>query len=144
MHIATCTRIINERDRLEAALRRTCAGNDPEEEDIGASMLIAEELGPCLGVPVEIVPLEELEKILETSSNGTVVTSRYFLQQVESLAKKHNVRSVAIDPNEFGQELELLKGLRTGSCVGLVSISPGILRAAEIILHSMRGANFFL
>ena len=56
-------------------------------EDIGASMLIAEELGPCLGVPVEIVPLEELEKILETSSNGTVVTSRYFLQQVESLEK---------------------------------------------------------
>ena len=54
------------------------------------------------------------------------------------------MRSVAIDLNEFGQELELLKGLRTGSCVGLVSISPGILRAAEIILHSMRGSELLL
>ena len=49
-------------------------------EDIGASMLIAEELEPCLDVPVEVVPLEELESVLENSSNGTVVTSRYFLQ----------------------------------------------------------------
>jgi GntR family transcriptional regulator len=56
-------------------------------EDIGASMLIAEELEPCLDVPVEVVPMEELENVLETSSNGTVVTSRYFLQPVEELAK---------------------------------------------------------
>ena len=32
-------------------------------EDIGASMLIAEELEPCLDVPVEVVPLEELESV---------------------------------------------------------------------------------
>ena len=35
----------------------------------------------------------------------------------------------------------MLKELRPGSCVGLVSISPGILRAAEVILHSMRGSR---
>ena len=34
-------------------------------EDIGASMLIAEELEPCLDVPVEVVPMEELESVLE-------------------------------------------------------------------------------
>ena len=57
-------------------------------EDIGASMLISEELEPNLDVPVEVVPMEELESVLASSSNGTVVTSRYFLQPIE-LAKKH-------------------------------------------------------
>ena len=113
-------------------------------EDIGASMLIAEELEPNINVPVEVVPMEELESVLENASNGTVVTSRYFLQPVEELAKKHGVRAVAVDLNDFKAELGMLKELRQGSCVGLVSISPGILRAAEVILHSMRGNDLLL
>ena len=108
-------------------------------EDIGASMLIAEELIPNLEVPVEVVPMEELEAVLENSSKGTVVTSRYFLQPVEEIAQRHGIRAVPVDLNDFRHELDLLKELRAGSCVGLVSISPGILRAAEVILHSMRG-----
>ena len=108
-------------------------------EDIGASLLIAEELTPNLEVPVEVVPMEELEAVLESSNNGTVVTSRYFLQPVEEIAKRHGVRAVPVDLNDFRHELDMLKELRGGSCVGLVSISPGILRAAEVILHSMRG-----
>lgn len=107
-------------------------------------MLIAEELEPCLDVPVEVVPMEELESVLQSSSNGTVVTSRYFLQPIEELAKAHGVRAVAVDLNDFRQELAMLKELRPGSCVGLVSISPGILRAAEVILHSMRGNELLL
>jgi GntR family transcriptional regulator len=113
-------------------------------EDIGASMLIAEELTPHLDVPVEVVPMEELESVLESSSNGTVVTSRYFLQPVEEVARRHGVRAVPVDLNDFRHELDLLKDLKAGSCVGLVSISPGILRAAEVILHSMRGSELLL
>ena len=113
-------------------------------EDIGASMLIAEELAPSLDVPVEVVPMEELESVLESSSNGTVVTSRYFLKPLEELAKRHSVRAVAVDLSDFRKELAMLKELRPGSCVGLVSISPGILRAAEVILHSMRGNELLL
>ena len=113
-------------------------------EDIGASMLIAEELVPSLDVPVEVVPMEELESVLESSSNGTVVTSRYFLKPLEELAKRHSVRAVAVDLSDFRKELAMLKELRPGSCVGLVSISPGILRAAEVILHSMRGNELLL
>jgi GntR family transcriptional regulator len=108
-------------------------------EDLGASHLIAEELSPNLEVPVEVVPMEELEGVLESSNNGTVVTSRYFLQPVEEIARRHGVRAVPVDLNDFRHELDLLKELRAGSCVGLVSISPGILRAAEVILHSLRG-----
>ena len=78
-------------------------------EDLGASLLIAEELTPKLEVPVEVVPLEELEAVLESSNNGTVVTSRYFLQPVEELAKQHGVRAVAVDLNDFRQELAMLK-----------------------------------
>ncbi len=113
-------------------------------EDIGASMLIAEELRPNLNVPVEVVPMEELENILESSNNGTVVTSRYFLQPLEELAKRHSVRAIAVDLSDFQQELSMLKELRAGSCVGIVSISPGILRAAEVILHSIRGNELLL
>ncbi len=54
------------------------------------------------------------------------------------------MRAVAVDLNDFRHELAMLKELRAGSCVGLVSISPGILRAAEVILHSMRGQELLV
>ncbi len=114
------------------------------KEDLGASMLIAEELEPHITVPIEVVPMEELEDVLENSNIGTVVTSRYFLQPLEEVAKRHGVRAVAVDLSDFGTELSMLKELRAGSCVGIVSISPGILRAAEVILHSMRGNELLL
>ena len=113
-------------------------------EDIGASLLIAEELAPHLDIPVEVVPMEELESVLESSSKGTVVTSRYFLQPLEEMAQRHKVRAIAVDLSDFQKELTILKKLRSGSCVGIVSISPGILRAAEVILHSMRGNELLL
>ncbi len=114
------------------------------KEDIGASMLIAAELEPSLNVPIEVIPMEELGSVLESSNIGTVVTSRYFLQPLEELAKQYGVRAIAVDLSDFAKELEMLKGLRTGSCVGIVSISPGILRAAEVILHSIRGNELLL
>ena len=64
-------------------------------EDIGASMLIAEDLSPTVKVPVEVVPMEELEKVLSSANNGTIVTSRYFLQPLEKVAKQHGIRAIA-------------------------------------------------
>jgi GntR family transcriptional regulator len=113
-------------------------------EDIGASMLIAEDLSPKVNVPVEVVPMEELEKVLSNSNNGTIVTSRYFLQPLEKVAKQHGVRAIAVDLSDFQKELKFLKELNTGSCVGIISISPGLLRAAEVIIHSMRGSELML
>ena len=113
-------------------------------EDIGASMLIAEDLSPNINVPVEVVPMEELEKVLCNSSNGTIVTSRYFLQPLEKLAKQYRVRAIAVDLSDFQKELKIIKELKPGSCVGIVSISPGLLRAAEIIIHSMRGSDIVI
>ena len=113
-------------------------------EDIGASMLIAEDLSPKINVPVEVIPMEELEKVLSNSNNGTLVTSRYFLQPLEKIAKKHRIRAIAVDLSDFQKELKMLTELKTGSCVGIVSISPGLLRAAEVILHSIRGNDILL
>ena len=113
-------------------------------EDIGASMLIAEDLSPRVNVPVEVIPMEELEKVLCNSNNGTIVTSRYFLQPLEKIAKKYGVRAIAVDLSDFQKELKMLKELKPGSCVGIVSISPGLLRAAEVILHSIRGNDILL
>ena len=113
-------------------------------EDIGASMLIAEDLSPKVNVPVEVVPMEELDKVLCNSSIGTIVTSRYFLQPLEKLAKQHGVRAIAVDLSDFQKELKIVKELKSGSCLGIVSISPGLLRAAEVIIHSMRGSELIL
>ena len=113
-------------------------------EDIGASMLIAEDLSPNINVPVEVIPMEELEKVLCNSNIGTIVTSRYFLQPLEKLAKQYRVRAIAVDLSDFQKELKIIKELKPGSCVGIVSISPGLLRAAEIIIHSMRGSDIVI
>jgi len=113
-------------------------------EDIGASMLIAEDLSPKINVPVEVIPMEELEKVLCNSNSGTIVTSRYFLQPLEKLAKKYRVRAIPVDLSDFQKELKIIKELKLGSCVGIVSISPGLLRAAEIIIHSMRGSDIVI
>ena len=107
-------------------------------------MLIAEDLSPNINVPVEVVPMEELEKVLCNSNNGTIVTSRYFLQPLEKLAKQYRVRAIAVDLSDFQKELKIIKELKPGSCVGIVSISPGLLRAAEIIIHSMRGSDIVI
>ena len=113
-------------------------------EDIGASMLIAEDLSPNINVPVEVVPMEELEKVLCNSNNGTIVTSRYFLQPLEKLAKQYRVRAIAVDLSDFQKELKIIKEVKPGSCVGIVSISAGLLRAAEIIINSMRGSDIVI
>ena len=111
-------------------------------EDIGASMLIAEDLSPNINVPVEVIPMEELEKVLCNSNNGTIVTSRYFLQPFEKLEIQYRVRAIAVDLSDFQKELKIIKELKPGNCVGIVSISPGLLRAAEIIIHSMRAVSY--
>ena len=113
-------------------------------EDIGASMLIAEDISPKINVPVEVIPMEELEKVLCNSNNGTIVTSRYFLQPLEKLAKKYSTRAIAVDLSDFQKELTIIKELKPGSCIGIVSISPGLLRAAKVIIHSMKGSDIVL
>jgi GntR family transcriptional regulator len=108
-------------------------------EDLGAGKLIWEELEKSLGIPVQLVPLEELSQVLSQAKSGTVVTSRYFISQAEALAAPHAIRAIAVDIYDYSKELERIEKLPKNSRLGIVSLSAGILGVAEILVHSLRG-----
>ena len=117
------------------------------QEDLGAAQLMAREL-TTLPVPVAAVSLECLDQRLtalaQDGKKATVVTSRYFLKPAEDVTRAHQMRCLALDLNSFADELNVIAQLRTDSCVGLVSISSGILRAAELILQAQRGQELLV
>lgn len=108
-------------------------------QDIGAGELMVRELEQALQIPVQLVPIEELSDVLDQARGGTVVTSRYFIGDAEAIAAPKSVRVVPVDIYDYSKEIHLLRGLPKDTCIGLVSLSSGILRAAEVILHSLRG-----
>jgi GntR family transcriptional regulator len=109
------------------------------KQDIGAGELMVRELENALHIPVQLVPLEELEDVLAQTRSGTVVTSRYFISEAEAIAAPKSVRVIPVDIYDYNKELGLLKDLAPGTCLGMVSLSSGILRAAEVISYSLRG-----
>jgi GntR family transcriptional regulator len=113
-------------------------------QDIGAGQLMVRELEAALKIPVQLVPLEELDTILAQARSGTVVTSRYFISEAEAIAAPKSVRVIPVDIYDYKTELGLLKDLPKGTCLGMVSVSSGILRAAEVISYSLRGDEILL
>jgi GntR family transcriptional regulator len=114
------------------------------KHDIGAGELMTQELQQSLGIPVQLVPIEHLDEVLNQTHSGTVVTSRYFIAQVEAIAKPRNVRVLPVDLQDYGKELSVIKGLPKNSYVGIVSVSAGILSIAEMIVYSMRGEEILI
>ena len=107
--------------------------------DIGAGKLMVHELEQSLGIPVQLVPMDELSQVLNQTPSGTVVTHRYFIKDAEAIAAPKSVRVIPVDIYDFAQEIQMLKQLPLGSCVGIVSLSSGLVRGAEAIIHSFRG-----
>jgi GntR family transcriptional regulator len=107
--------------------------------DIGAGKLMVHELEQSLGIPVQLVPMEELSQVLNQTPSGTVVTHRYFIKDAEAIAAPKSVRVIPVDIYDFAQEIQMIKKLPLDSCVGIVSLSSGIVQAAEVIIHSLRG-----
>lgn len=114
------------------------------QQDIGAGKLMVRELESALHIPVQLVPLEELGDVLAQARSGTVVTSRYFMAEAEAIAAPKSVRVIPVDIYDYSRELELLKDLTEGTCLGMVSLSSGILRAAEVISYSLRGDDILV
>lgn len=112
--------------------------------DLGAGELIVKELEQALGIPVQLVPIEELAKILAQTQSGTLVTSRYFINEAEAIAAPYAIRVVALDIYDYSKELELVKKLPKDSRLGLVSLSVGILGIAEILIYSLRGDDLLI
>ncbi|HBL60179.1 MAG TPA: GntR family transcriptional regulator [Cyanobacteria bacterium UBA8803] len=115
-----------------------------ESRDIGAGELMVQELEAALGIPVQLVPLEELAQTLERTNSGTVVTSRYFIKQAEEIAAPKAIRVIPVDIHDYAEEIQLIKTLPKDSGLGIVSLSSGILRVVEIIIHSLRGDDLLL
>ncbi len=114
------------------------------ERDLGAGELIVAEVEEHLGIPVQLVSLEQLDRVLEESNSATVVTSCYFLQEAEAIASPKSVPVIPIDIRDYKQELAIIKKLPPNSCLGLVSLSFGILGVAEIIVRSLRGEDILV
>ncbi|MGB3495067.1 MAG: GntR family transcriptional regulator [Elainellaceae cyanobacterium] len=114
------------------------------QQDIGAGELMAQELEKSLRIPVQLVPMEELSRVLDQTRAGTVVTSRYFIGEAEQIAAPKEVRVIPIDIYDYSQEIQYLTTLSNGSSIGMVSLSSGILRAAEVILHSLKGDDLLV
>lgn len=108
-------------------------------QDIGAGELMMYELEQSLKIPVQLVAMEELITVLDQTSSATVVTSRYFIAEVEAIAAPKTVRVIPLDIYDYAKEVNLVRNLPKDSCVGIVSLSSGILRATEVILHGLRG-----
>jgi GntR family transcriptional regulator len=114
------------------------------QNDMGAGELMAQELQQTLGIPVQLVAIEDLEKALLQTHSGTVVTSRYFITAVEAITVGHNVRVLPVDLQDYGKELAVVKQIPSKSYVGIVSVSMGILAIAEMIVYSMRGDEILI
>ncbi|HEY9747829.1 MAG TPA: GntR family transcriptional regulator, partial [Allocoleopsis sp.] len=108
-------------------------------QDIGAGELMVRQLEQELQIPVQLVPMEELEQTLAQTRSGTVVTSRYFIGEAEAIAAPKSVRVIPVDIYDYAQEIQVIQKLQKDSCLGLISLSSGIIRAAEVIIHSLRG-----
>jgi GntR family transcriptional regulator len=102
------------------------------------------ELEQSLGIPVQLVPLEELSAVLAQTSSGTVVTSRYFIGEVLEVTAPKAVRVIPVDIHDYADELKIVKDLPKDSCLGVVSLSSGTLGVVEIIIHSLRGDELLL
>ena len=49
-----------------------------------------------------------------------------------------------VDIYDYAKEIELIKELPDDDCLGIVSLSPGIISIAEILIYSLRGESLFL
>ncbi len=108
-------------------------------EDPGIAKIMAEELENALSVPIQTVAIEDLAQVLEHTGAGTIITNRYFLEATHQAIGNNNIRVIAIDIYNYKQEIDRIKELPANSYVGIVSISTGILRIAESLIHSLRG-----
>ncbi len=112
--------------------------------DLGNGEVLMRELKMALDIPVQLVPLEELEQVLDQTRSGTVVTTRYFIAQAEAIAAPKSVRVISVDIYDFDAEIKLIKKLPKGTCLGVVSLSAGTLGVAEVIIHSLRGEDLLV
>ncbi len=114
------------------------------QRDIGAGKIIQQELQDSFSIEIELIELEKLPQILEKINFGTLVTNRYFIQEVLAIVPPNSFRVIPIDMYDFNKELELIKALPAQACLGIVSASEGTLSVAASIVNSQRGDDLLV
>ncbi len=114
------------------------------QRDIGAGEMIQQELQNSLSIEVELIELEKLPQILAEINFGTLVTNRYFIQEVLAIVPPNSFRVIPIDMYDFNKELEIVKALPSQACLGIVSLSEGTLSVASSIVNSLRGDDLLV
>ncbi|MBE9044153.1 GntR family transcriptional regulator [Pleurocapsales cyanobacterium LEGE 10410] len=114
------------------------------QRDISAGEIMQLELQNSFPIEIELIELEELPKILEKINFGTLVTNRYFIQEVLAIVPPNSFRVIPIDMYDFNKELEIVKSLPSQACLGVVSHSEGTLSIASSIINSLRGDDLLV
>ena len=114
------------------------------QHDIANGEILLRELERALNIPMQLVPLEELSRVLDQTRSSTVVTSRYFIAQAEAIATPRSARVIPVDIYDFEKEIKMVRSLPKGTCLGIVSLSSGTVGVAEVIIHSLRGDDLLV
>ena len=114
------------------------------QRDISAGEIIQQELKDSFSIEIELIQLEKLPQILEKINFGTLVTNRYFIQEVLAIVPPNSFRVIPIDMYDFKKELEIIKALPSQACLGIVSLSEGTLSVASSIVNSQRGDDLLV
>ena len=114
------------------------------QRDISAGEIMQQELYESLQIPVELIEIENLPKMLEKINFGTLVTNRYFIQEVLAIVPPNSFRVIPIDIYDYSKELAIIKNLPSQACLGIVSLSEGTLGIASSIVNSQRGDDLLV
>ena len=112
--------------------------------DIGAGEIIQQELKDSFSIEIDLLELEKLPQILAEINFGTLVTIRYFITEVLAIVPPNSFRVIPIDIYDYNKELEIIKGLPSQACLGIVSLSEGTLSVASSIVNSQRGEDLLV
>ncbi|BAZ45689.1 GntR family transcriptional regulator [Chondrocystis sp. NIES-4102] len=114
------------------------------QRDISAGEIIQQELHNSFNVTIELVALEDLPQILANINFGTLITIRYFIQEVLAIVPPNSFRVIPIDIYNYQKELEIIKAMPAQACLGIVSLSEGTLGIASSIVNSQRGDDLLV
>ena len=102
------------------------------------------ELSEALEIPIQLVPLENVDELLAQTNFGTLVTNRYFLKEVLDLVPPYSFRVIPLDIYDYAQELKMIEKIPSQAFLGIVSLSEGILKIAASIVNSQRGEDLLV
>jgi GntR family transcriptional regulator len=114
------------------------------ERELGVGQWMVQEVTQVIALPVQLISLETLAACLAQLTTATIITTPYFLQAVEAIAPPEKFQIIPLSLHNYAEELKFIKALPQNHCLGLVSVSPGILHAARTIIESLRPTDLSL